>query len=168
MFYDEQFLRQKKLSRVLDEELIYPTEIKGKCLFELDYKNGDFWYDSDEIWSFLYNNYSHNYTHIQLLIQNLLKEQDKLSALTTPMLCHHWLGIGYQDKLSALTTCLSPTISSRLKEHDKLSVLEAVADFSKLEEHGKLSVLTPGYSGVAVFTRLEEHDKLSVLNQKTN
>jgi len=83
MFYDEQFLRQKKLSRVLDEELIYPTEIKGKCLFELDYKNGDFWYDSDDIWTFLYNNYSHSYIDIQVLIQNLLEEHDKLSALTT-------------------------------------------------------------------------------------
>ena len=42
MFYDEQFLRQKKLSRVLDEELIYPSTVKGKCLFKLDYENGYF------------------------------------------------------------------------------------------------------------------------------
>ncbi len=26
MFYDEQFLRQRKLYRVLDEELIYPSK----------------------------------------------------------------------------------------------------------------------------------------------
>jgi len=38
MFYDEQFLRQKKLSRVLDEELIYPStvKVKGKCLYSIE------------------------------------------------------------------------------------------------------------------------------------
>ena len=60
MFYDEnflrQFLRQKKLARVLNEEIVYPKEIVGKCLFELDYKNRFFYYDYDEIWNFLYYN----------------------------------------------------------------------------------------------------------------
>ncbi|MCK9417667.1 hypothetical protein M0Q97_13575, partial [Candidatus Dojkabacteria bacterium] len=37
MLYDEQFLRQKKLARILDEELVYPTDFKGKCLFQQDY-----------------------------------------------------------------------------------------------------------------------------------
>jgi hypothetical protein len=36
LFYDEKFIRQKKLSRVLLQEVQYPTEIVGKCLFRLD------------------------------------------------------------------------------------------------------------------------------------
>ena len=82
MFYDEQFFRQKKLARVLGEELIYPSEIKGKCLFRQDYKNG--WFDCkyDEIWSFFERNYSSNYTDIQTLIKSLLEEHDKMQALT--------------------------------------------------------------------------------------
>lgn len=87
----------------------------------MDYKNGDFWYDSDDIWTFLYNNYSHSYTDIQVLIQNLLEEH----ALTPK-----WGRNIHQN---------------RLEEHDKLSALttgySAVVVFSKLEEHDKLSVL---------------------------
>jgi len=84
MIYDEQFLRQKKLARVLDKELSYPTEVKGICLFHQDYKNGWFECSYDEIWSFFKRNYSSNYTDIQTLIKNLLVEHDKLQALTPP------------------------------------------------------------------------------------
>jgi hypothetical protein len=52
IFYDEQFLRQKKLARVLNEEIKYPSEIKGICLFEQDYKNKWFNCNYKEIWSF--------------------------------------------------------------------------------------------------------------------
>jgi len=103
MFYNEQFSRQRKLARVLDEELSYPTEVKGKCLFRQDYKNGWFECNWFEIWSFLERNYSSNYTDIQTLIKSLLEEHDKLQALTP----------------GSITT--SP--SSVLEEHDKLQAL---------------------------------------------
>ena len=54
MFYDEQFFRQKKLARVLNEDLVYPSKVTGKCLFRLDYKNNFLWCNYDEIWSFFY------------------------------------------------------------------------------------------------------------------
>ncbi|MCK9415977.1 hypothetical protein M0Q97_04885 [Candidatus Dojkabacteria bacterium] len=84
MFYDEQFLRQKKLSRVLDEELIYPStvKVKGKCLFKLDYENGYF-HNCNEIWLFLKDNYlSSKYHDIQDFIQSLLEEHDILTCST--------------------------------------------------------------------------------------
>lgn len=138
MFYDEQFLRQKKLYRVLDKELIYPKEVKGKILFRQDYKNGWFCCDNIEIWLFLYNNYSNNYTDIQLFIKSLLEEHDKLS-----------------DKLSALTPGSEGFAESTymkkclwLEEHDKLSALTPEKVYwepepSWLEEQDKLSALTP-------------------------
>jgi hypothetical protein len=82
MFYDENFLRQKKLARVLNEQIVYPNQVTGKCLFHLSYKNNNLWCNYDEIWSFFERNYSPNYTDIQSLIKNLLREHDKLQALT--------------------------------------------------------------------------------------
>ena len=88
MIYDEQFIRQKKLARVLNEEISYPIEIKGTWLFEQDYKNGWFWCDQDEIWSFFENNYSANYTDIQSFIKSLLEEHNKLSVFTPTFYRH--------------------------------------------------------------------------------
>ena len=82
MIYDEQFFRQKKLARVLNEDLVYPKEVKGKILFRQDYKNERFWCDDIEIWSFFERNYSSNYPIVQSLIKNLLGEHDKLRSLT--------------------------------------------------------------------------------------
>ena len=80
-FYDEQFLRQKKLSRIIGgQELEYPTELKGICLFEQDPKNEYLYCDYDEIWSFFQINFSTNYNEIQSFIKELLEEHDKLSA----------------------------------------------------------------------------------------
>ncbi len=78
-FYDEQFIRQKKLNRIVGEEIIYPTEVVGKCLFEHDIKNGYLCCDYDEIWTFLETNFSPNYTEIQSFIKKIIKKHDKLS-----------------------------------------------------------------------------------------
>ncbi len=143
MFYDEQFLRQKKLSRVLDENIVYPKKVKGKILFRQDYKNYFFGCDNKEIWSFFERNYSSNYTDVQTFITNLLEEHDKLSVLSP--------------------FYLQQPNTSQLEEHDKLSVspfMPCIATVKQLEEHDKLSVLSPNINGNIM---LEEHDKLSVL-----
>jgi len=96
-FYDEQFIRQKKLSRIIGEELVYPNEVKGICLFEQDQKNGYLWCDRDEIWSFFENNFSTNYQEIQSFIKELLEEH---SIPVLPVV----------------------KLITNLEEHDKLSV----------------------------------------------
>ena len=60
MFYDPLFIRQKKLSRIVGEEIEYPSKPTGICLFEQDHKNGWFRMNYDEITSFFYKNYCHN------------------------------------------------------------------------------------------------------------
>ncbi len=104
MIYDEQFFRQKKLARVLNEDLVYPKEVKGKILFRQDYKNERFWCDDIEIWSFFERNYSSNYPIVQSLIKNLLGEHDKLRSLT-PLypFCNAFPALGEHDKLRSLT-----------------------------------------------------------------
>jgi len=147
MFYDEQFLRQKKLSRVLNENVIYPSDVKGICLFQKDYKNGWFICNYDEIWSFLYNNYSSEYSDVQSLITNLLEEHDK----------------GH-DKLRVLPL---PVLPVELEEHDKLSTRETIINSGYLlEEPDKLSALTPTnhFAVAANIKVLEEYDKLTRLN----
>ena len=39
MYKDDNYIRQKKLSRILNSKLEYPITAKGKCLFELDFWN---------------------------------------------------------------------------------------------------------------------------------
>ena len=82
MYYDQQFIRQKKLCRLTGEELTYPTEIKGTCLFEQDYKNGYLYMNYSVITSFFEQNYSSNWTEIRELIHGWLEEQSKMEVLT--------------------------------------------------------------------------------------
>ena len=82
MFYDPMWVRQKKLCRITSEELSYPTDVKGICLFEQDYKNGYLYMNYDEINTFLYNNYSNKWLEIKDLIKGWLEDTDKLSVFT--------------------------------------------------------------------------------------
>ena len=52
MYYEPQFIRQKKMSRILGETLENPEKPSGICLFEQDHKNGYLYMDHDEITSF--------------------------------------------------------------------------------------------------------------------
>ena len=82
MYYDPQFIRQKKLSRIVGEEIEYPIKPTGICLFEQDYKNGYLFMNYDEITSFFYENYSNNWLEIKELISTMLKDDSKLQILT--------------------------------------------------------------------------------------
>jgi hypothetical protein len=81
MIYDEQFIRQRKLSRVLNEEVKMPTEIKGICLFHLNIKELHLWCNYYEIWSFFEDNYPYSYEDIQEFIKKLLKD-NKMRSIT--------------------------------------------------------------------------------------
>ena len=111
-FYDENFLRQKKLARVLNKKFSYSSEVKGICLFELNYEIKHFCCNYDEIWSFLYDNYSPNYTDVQTFIQNLLKEHDKLQTLHSAYF-----------KTAGLKPILDADINTRSEQNDKLQIL---------------------------------------------
>ena len=128
MIYDEQFLRQKKLARVLNEDVIYPNKVTGKCLFCQDYKNNYFRCHYDEIWSFFKENYSRNYTDIQSLIKSLLEEHDKLQVLTPNSRVQHIIFmLEEHDKLQVLTPCQYFLRNKMwLEEHDKLHLQTAI------------------------------------------
>lgn len=82
MYYDKNFARQKKLARVLKQELIYPTKVEGICLFEQDYKNNKLYCDYNEIWSFFEEKNSYNNQEIKDMVKGWLEESSKLEVLT--------------------------------------------------------------------------------------
>jgi len=104
MYYDKNFYRQKKLARVLEQEIIYPTKVDGTCLFEQDYKNNYLWCDNKEIWSFFEKKYSYNDIEIRDLIKSWLVEYSKLQVLTPliPYIAASALLVEY-SKLQVLT-----------------------------------------------------------------
>ena len=108
MYYDEQFIRQKKLSRIVGEEIEYPEKVIGTCLFEQDYKNGWFNIDYNEITSFFYKNYSYKWFEVKELIHVWLKEDTKLKVLTPVTLSVRIILVLKEDtKLKVLTPHLS-------------------------------------------------------------
>ena len=70
MIYDKNFLRQRKLSRVLGTTLEYPTKVEGICLFKLDLKQHYFDCGWHEIWSVLKDNHDASYLFIKKLLNN--------------------------------------------------------------------------------------------------
>jgi len=83
MFYDENFTRQKKLARVLNQELIYPTKVDmgGVCLFYQDYKNNTLWCEYNQIWIYLKENSGYTDQKICDLIKCWLIDVSKLYSL---------------------------------------------------------------------------------------
>ena len=147
MYYDPQYVRKMKLAKISGEE-IYKNNITGLCLFEQDWKNKWFYCNFVEIWDYLYDNYSKNYTDAEQFITDRLEEHTKMSVLTP---------------------CMFVSIKkAKLEEHTtKMSVLTPLSinmlKGSRLEEHTKMSVLTPAKFLCPTHPQLEEHTKMSVL-----
>ena len=128
MYYDPQFIRQKKLSRIVGEEIEYPIKPTGICLFEQDYKNGYLWMNYGEITSFFYKNYSPDWLEVKELISDMLKEYSKLQVLTPNIFPLNTYSINnIYSKLQVLTPDDDGNyqffLKTALKEDSKLQVL---------------------------------------------
>jgi hypothetical protein len=147
MFYEPQFIRKLKLCKISGSPITLPSKVSGICLFEQDWKNRWFYYKYNEVYQFLYENYTSNYSEINIFIKDRLKEADKMSVL-----------------IPALNIDLMPV---RLKEADKMSVLIPFVGNThteaRLKEADKMSVLIPINCSTVLHTQLNEADKMSVL-----
>jgi hypothetical protein len=83
LFYDKLYLRKCYLLNILDREPEPPKIGDGVCLFNLNLKNNYLYCDYDNIWTFLEEKYSNNYSDVQALIKNWMVEYDKISVGTT-------------------------------------------------------------------------------------
>ena len=81
MFYDINYVRQLKLAKLDNNELI-KKEITGVCLFEQDWKNDWFICDSEYIWLHLKNNYNFNYNDFKIFIKIILAIYSESNKLT--------------------------------------------------------------------------------------
>jgi len=127
MFYDTQFIRKIKLCKISGLPITLPSKVTGICLFEQDWKNNRFYYKYDEVYYFLYKNYSTTHNNISTFIKDRLNEYDKLNVLV-PIYCGNtvkliltipWLSEYY--KLNELMVMESTLIDSN--EDGKLGVL---------------------------------------------
>ena len=82
LVYDKQFIRDCKLSEVLGDDVVFPTEHTGDILFEQDSKNKIIRCDYNKIWSFFESNYRDNYIEIKDLITGFLGEIDNYKEYT--------------------------------------------------------------------------------------
>ena len=169
MYYDPQFIRQKKLVRILGEEIEYPEKVAGKCLFEQDYKNGYLFMNYDEITSFFYENYSNNWLEIKELISTMLKEDSKLQILTPgAIILKNTDELKEDSKLQILTPLrFLNHIRHKLKEDSKLQILTPMELFPKpntqLKDDSKLQLLTPTCQKPLSFNKLKDDSKLQIL-----
>jgi len=123
MFYYKNFARQKKLARVLDKDLIYPSKVEGDCLFELDYKNNWFICDYNEIWTVLQENKIGFHDDIQLFIKTLLVEYTKIMELNPIPLELQVLLLGDHLKLDVLSPTNTYSFNTmKLVEFTKLEI----------------------------------------------
>jgi len=106
MIYDDQYIRQCKINSLIglpQPEYIYNDN--SIILFEQDYKSMYFFYDLENIFSVLLNNYGLNYPEIFDLIKNFINNDDKLKKLT-PMKYNFYIyqTIIKNKKLKVLTS----------------------------------------------------------------
>lgn len=75
--YDENFIRKSKLLKLYNQEVIFPTEIKGVCLFEQVEKDKEFFCQHNEIWNFFDYNFpnDYKYPYVQSIIKSVMNER---------------------------------------------------------------------------------------------
>jgi len=81
LYYDENFVRSKKLSNILDTEIVYTEKIAGKCLFILQYEYDYVWLVYDDIWLVIQEKLTINYSETKKLISNWLSINNKTKTL---------------------------------------------------------------------------------------
>lgn len=73
--YDKSYVRNIKLAKLSNQEIKYPTKIKGHCVFEQDTEFNKLWCDCEYIWMFIEDNYSIDYDTIIELIDRILRKE---------------------------------------------------------------------------------------------
>ena len=169
MFYDEQFIRKIKLSKISGKKIIFPSKVKGICMFYQDWTNQRFYYDYDEIYLFLKSNYNDNYMIINNFIKDRLNEAEKMSVLT-PRSIRIVVNapLNEAEKMNVLTPVIySQNEISRLNEAEKMNVLtpltQTIEKHAELNEAEKMNVLTPFYYFNPLDHLLNEAEKMNVL-----
>lgn len=80
--YDENFIRKSKISKLNNNKIIFPKNIKGDILFETNIEDDYLYCDYSKIWSYIAENYTNSsyndYTVIEYVIKDILNDYIKL------------------------------------------------------------------------------------------
>ena len=102
--YDKQFIRDCKLSGLVGDKIIFPTEHTGDVLFEQDSKSKIFWCYYKIIWSFFESNYKNDYQEVKDLITEFLGEIDNYKEYIPRNGTYSWsLDLGEIDNYKGYT-----------------------------------------------------------------
>jgi hypothetical protein len=96
MIYDKNLLRKKVINTILGKDIQYPKEIKGDCLFELNYKRNILWCDINKVFEFLRRNTSDPYNSYDYRdhVSKWISEYVDLNIFTTM-----FISLSNRDKL---------------------------------------------------------------------
>jgi len=88
--YDEKFIRKNKISKLNNQSIKFPKNIKGSILFETKSNVKYLYCDYSKIWSYVGDNYINNniscrdlyndYTIIEYVIKDILNDYSKIST----------------------------------------------------------------------------------------
>ena len=123
MLYDEQITRKIKLSKISGRELKV-SNVRGKCLFDLNYDTNFFYYDYETIWLFLHDNYSPYNNDIYSIMKDWLLYFDIMNNNYIPIVKEFQLYSIDFDKMSILSPYTSKqSYRPMLFENNKLKIL---------------------------------------------
>lgn len=80
LYYDENFIRNKKISNIVGVNYKYPTKPRGECLFEINFKKKYFYY-SYSIRDYLFEHCIDEIHDNDYIIKNILIESEKFKDL---------------------------------------------------------------------------------------
>ena len=80
--WDRQAVREKKLCRLINKEIEFKPGKNSMLLFEVNYKDNEFWFDNKKIYQVLKEKYLLNLQEVSDLFKDILKQDNKLKCLT--------------------------------------------------------------------------------------
>ena len=160
-FYDEKFIRKLKLYKLNNQKITLPSIVRGICLFEEDSKYCWFNCNYDEIWSFLYVNYSSDYTDVQSFIKNILKDSNKFNVFTPYNVFTSYFDMKLQyDKLKDENKFYKLIPRNMLTPR----ILNDVYINNRLKDANRFNILTPDDSTILAIKGHEDTNKFNALN----
>jgi len=175
-YYDDKYIRKVKLNKISNKKVYPPNKVSGVCLFEQDLKKLILLCNYNNIWLYLYKNYSDDYSDVQELIKSWLEEESRMNVYT-PMFYntfqYDWLDEGVKKKLY-IPNGWRMICEEKLDEGTKMNVnipsAKILLRYGMLGEESKenlvfkkMNVYTPVNLHITAPFKLDEESQITVI-----
>jgi hypothetical protein len=138
-YYDDKYIRKVKLNKISNKKVYPPNKVSGVCLFEQDLKKLILLCNYNNIWLYLYKNYSDDYSDVQELIKSWLEEESRMNVYTPHLIV---------------------VPNAQMLEESRMNVYTPMILFSllknALEEESRMNVYTPMFYNTFQYDWLDE------------